>query len=287
VKNQTVRGEKVKRFQMKIDTLVKDIYATVEGAKAPSLSGREFTTSYQKWWDEKWTRKPKHLSFSEVGSSCLRKLWYDVNTPEHKEAIDGNLRIKFLYGDMLESLVLALCKTASHTVELEQERVVYSVGNGWTISGRLDAVIDGVVVDVKSTTKMGINKFEGGLVDDPFGYKHQLSGYAVALEKEEAGFLTIQKELGHIAYFPITVDKGHFHEQAIASIEAVELKENTLSRLSPVPQSATSKNMKLCTTCSYCGYKKVCWPEARTFLYSSGPVSLVSVVDLPRVTELV
>jgi hypothetical protein len=82
------------------------------------------------------------------------------------------------------------------------------------------------------------------------------------------------------------VDKGHFVEQAHAATEAVELKENSLPRLEPVPQSATSKNMKLCTTCSYCGFKKECWPEARTFMYSTGPVFLVKVVDVPRVQEI-
>lgn len=269
-----------------IDTLVEDIYKMAEGACAPFGSNFSFPTDYSKWWGEPWVRKDKHLSFSEIGKPCLRQLWYEVNSPTSKDTIDGNLRIKFLYGDMLESLVLSLARTAGHTVEREQERVTYSVGNGWTISGRLDAFIDGVCVDVKSTTKNGVAKFEGGLKDDPFGYKHQLSGYAVATNSSAAGFVTIQKELGHIAYFPIEVDKGHFVEQAHAATEAVELKENSLPRLEPVPQSATSKNMKLCTTCSYCGFKKECWPEMRTFMYSTGPVFLVKVVDVPRVPEI-
>ena len=270
-----------------ISTLVEDIYALAEGAKAPSPTNKEFTTSYAKWWDEKWERKEKHLSFSEVGSQCLRKLWYKVNKPELEESISGGLRIKFLYGDMLESLVLSLVSSSGHVVEREQERVTYDVGNGWTISGRIDAVIDGVMVDVKSTTKFGVQKFENGLQDDPFGYKHQLMGYAVATNNSSAGFLTIQKELGHIGYFPIEVDKGHFHEQAVAATEAVEMKENTLPILPPVPQSKTSKNMKLCTTCSYCPYKKECFPKLRTFMYSGGPEFLTEVVDTPRVLEVV
>jgi CRISPR/Cas system-associated exonuclease Cas4 (RecB family) len=270
-----------------ISTLVTDIYRLADGNLPSSTGEHSLEVSYNKWFEEPWVRKDKHLSFSEVGTSCLRKLWYDVNTPHHKEAIDGNLRIKFLYGDMLESLVLSLAKAAGHDVQQEQERVTYDVGNGWTISGRLDAVIDGVVVDVKSTTKFGVQKFQQGLKDDPFGYVMQVSGYAVALNNVNAGFLTIQKELGHIEYFPMRVDKGHFHESVVAATEAVESTENIMKRLAPVPQNPTSKNSKLCTACSYCGYKAVCWPEARTFLYSTGPVTLVNIVDVPRVTEVV
>ncbi len=270
-----------------IETLVDDIYKVASGASAPFGDTFSFSTDYSKWWGEPWVRKEKHLSFSEIGKPCLRQLWYEVNTPTNKEEVDGNLRIKFLYGDMLESLVLSLTKASGHDVQREQERVIYNVGNGWTISGRLDAFIDGVCVDVKSTTKNGIRKFEEGLKDDPFGYKHQLSGYAVATDSSAAGFLTIQKELGHIAYFPIEVDKVHFAEQAHAATEAVELTENTLPRLGLMPQSNTSKNMKLCTTCSYCGFKKECWPDMRVFNYSTGPVFLVKIVDIPRVQEIV
>lgn len=269
-----------------IENLVSDIYSMAGGATAPSATSKEVSVSYGKWWDKPWERKPKHVSFSEIGDPCLRRLWYKVNKPLVGESIDTNLRVKFLYGDMLEELVLSLAKSAGHTVEREQERVTYDVGNGWTISGKLDAVIDGVVIDVKSTTKFGVQKFENGLVDDPFGYKQQLSGYAVALDRDRAGFVTIQKELGHIAYFPIAVDKGHFHEQAVASIEAVEMTENSLPIIPPVPQSKTSKNMKLATSCSYCAFKKECYPKLRTFMYSSGPEFLVNVVDTPRVLEI-
>jgi len=269
-----------------INNLVADIYKLAGGASALPTSPTSFTTDYSKWWGEPWVRREKRLSFSEVGDSCLRRLWYKVNKPELGEPIDANLRIKFLYGDMLESLVLSLVSASGHVVEREQERVSYDVGNGWTISGRLDAIIDGVCVDVKSTTKFGIQKFENNLKDDPFGYKQQLAGYAVATNSSSAGFLTIQKELGHIAYFPMEVDKKHFQDQAEASTEAVMLEENTLPTLPPVPQSSTSKNMKLCTSCSYCAFKKECFPKMRTFIYSSGPVFLTHVVDVPRVTEI-
>jgi hypothetical protein len=213
--------------------------------------------------------------------------------PEAASAIDGNLRIKFFYGDMLEELVLGLAKASGHSVEGQQQRVEYDVGDGWKIRGRIDAIIDGVPVDVKSVTKFSEEKFKNGLKDDPFGYYMQLCGYATTLNSSDAGFLTIQKELGHINYYPIEVNTGLFKLQAAHAVEVVtEKTPDGLKRMASVPQSATSKNMKLCTSCSYCAYKEECWKEAnggaglRTFLYSSGPIYLTEVADVPRVTEV-
>jgi hypothetical protein len=84
------------------------------------------------------------------------------------------------------------------------------------------------------------------------------------------------------------VDKGHFHHQAEAASEVVSLVDvSPLPVITPVPQSKTSKNMKLATSCSYCAYKKQCFPKLRTFLYSDGPAYLTHVVDVPRVMEVV
>ena len=126
------------------------------------------------------------------------------------------------------------------------------------------------------------------MVDDPFGYYQQLNGYATALNADRAGFITIQKELGHVNFYPIEVNKGLFKLQAEHSVETVSMSAvDSIKRLDPVPASKTSKNKKLCTSCSYCNFKEKCWPEMRTFMYASGPEFLVEVVDVPRVQEIV
>lgn len=274
-----------------INTLVADIYATLEG-KMPtgSFSPLNMTEALQNVYAKANTikeRPAKTIYFSELGDPCPRKLNYRVNSPELAESIDGNTRLKFFYGDVLESLVLSLAEASGHTVSDKQRRVELELDNSWKVKGRIDAVIDGTLVDVKSTTKFGEEKFKNGLQDDPFGYKMQLGGYAVALELQQCGFLTIQKELGHVGYYPIEVSKQAVLDGAHAAVSYVERPLQELPRLDPVPQSKTSKNKKLCTTCSYCSYKKHCWPEMRTFLYSDGPVFLTEVVDVPRVAELV
>lgn len=275
---------------MKIDTLVADVYATLEG-KAPSrgFSSLDLTASLKEAYVKSNTikeRPPKTLYFSEIGDPCPRKLHYRVNSQHLAEKHDGSTLIKFFYGNMLEDFVLATVEAAGHEVTNRQGRATLELENGWKVTGKIDAVIDGVLVDVKSTTKFGEEKFKRGLVDDPFGYSLQLGGYAAALGYTSAGFLTIQKELGHLGWYPITVDKKKVIAGAQAAVKAATSDLSELKRLDPVPQSKTSKNMKLCTSCSYCPYKKQCWPEMRTFLYSNGPEFLVKVVDVPRVNEV-
>ncbi len=271
-----------------INTLVDDIYSVVSGGLAPATTHNKVEVSYDKWFTPRdKEREEKILYFSEVGDPCPRRLWYKYNTPTVADTPDGKSLLKFFYGDMLEELVLNVAEDAGHSVTSKQERVLYDIGDGWYVRGRIDAVIDGVCVDVKSVTKYSEEKFKHGLVDDPFGYYQQLNGYATALNLDSAGFLTIQKELGHVNYYPIEVDKNMFKHQAEHAVDIVTSDVVSLQRLDPVPQSKTSKNKKLCTSCSYCAFKKECWPEMRTFLYSSGPEFLVEVVDVPRVMEIV
>lgn len=269
-----------------ITTLVNDIYAVAEGKKAPTGADFSVGTTFHKWFEEREPRKAKTLYFSEVGDPCLRRLHYKVNDAGDKEELNGHTIVKFLYGDMLEDMVLKLAEAAGHSVTSKQEIVEVEV-NGWKVRGRIDARIDGVPVDVKSVTKFSEEKFKGGLVDDPFGYFSQLNGYATALRSSDAGFLTIQKELGHINYYPIAVNPMHFQLQVEHAIEAVSDDVSHLKVIEPVPQSPTSKNKKLATACSYCGYKKKCFPHVRQFIYSNGPVYLTEVVETPRVPEVV
>lgn len=271
-----------------INTLVDDIYDLVAGKLNPVTSNNLVSVGYDKWFNPRdKAREDKVLYFSEVGDPCPRRLWYKYNQPEVSADLDGRTLLKFFYGDMLEELVLNVAEDAGHTVERKQEKVVYDIGDGWIVRGRIDAIIDNVCVDVKSVTKYSEMKFADGLTDDPFGYYQQLNGYATALNFDSAGFVTIQKELGHVNYYPIEVNKMVFKMQAEHSAEIASMSSpDTLKRFDPVPASKTSPNTKLCTSCSYCAFKKECFPEVRTFMYASGPEFLVNVVKEPNVMEV-
>lgn len=271
-----------------IESLIPDIYATLEGRQAPSIfSGVEVTEHlYNTLKPRSYQRAEKTLRFSEVGTPCKRALWYKFHKPELAEKHDGHTLIKFYYGHILEETALALAEAAGHKVEGRQKPALIQLSDGWQVKGSADAFIDGTLVDVKSVTKASESKFKDGLNDqnDSFGYRLQLSGYATAFDQNEAGFFTIMKELGHLGYYPIKVDKGWTLDQMEESASAVKGSLENLKRLDPVPDGK-SGNEKLCVTCSYCGFKEACYPEAKKFIYARGPIWLTTIKRQPKVEE--
>ena len=242
-------------------------------------------------------RKPKTIWASDIGKSCIRQLWYEINTPEDKAPLPGPTTFKFLYGNVIEELVLYLLREAGCKVEREQERVEL-LYKDWTVSGKIDAMVDGVLVDVKSASSFAFAKYKNEGVtpqNDSFGYLWQLGFYRQSIqwpaELGLAGFLFIDKSMGHIAevypnYLPSTADINNKLARITYELEAAD------SALIPpvrghdhVPEGKAG-NMKLGTVCSYCAFKDKCWPGVRTFLYSNGPVFLTEVVKVPNVAEV-
>lgn len=271
-----------------ISTLVADIYATLEGSKEPSkftsVSVNEHFVRALK--PREYKREPNTLRFSEVGSQCPRQLWFKYHRPEKAEKIDGNTAMTFLYGHVLESLTLSIVEAAGHVVTGQQKQAVIRLSDGWQIRGSADAFIDGTLIDVKSVTKQSEDKFKDGLPPDkdPWGYRLQLSGYATAFGETEAGFLTVRKERGHFGYYPIRVDHAWTLDKLEERVAAVKGKLDDIPRQELVPEGR-SGNMKLCTLCSYCGFKQECWPEAKKFVYAKGPVWLQEIKKQPKVDE--
>jgi hypothetical protein len=280
----------------KLDTIVEDIYRVVEGKGGWDATVTEFfSSSLSSIAEARFSQEqvPRdYLSLSGIGSPCDRRLWYKINQTESSEPLTAEALGTFFYGDLLEALVLSLAKAAGHNVEGMQDRVEV-----FGIPGSRDAVIDGVTVDVKSASKYGFEKFRKHNLreDDPFGYISQLSSYVYAgkddplvKNKTEGAFLVVQKDR-----FKLCLDRYDFTEEIAKKEEEIERVKKLVAgsipedRIPPVPQSKTSENTVLSTTCGYCDFRKVCWPEARTFLYSTGPVFMVDVVNEPRVTELI
>jgi hypothetical protein len=140
------------------------------------------------------------LRFSSLGKKD-RQLWYAANKPEAAEELPAKTLFKFLYGDVIEFLLLFLAKEAGHEVTHEQHEVE---ADG--VLGHTDACIDGIPTDCKSASPYSFEKFKDGsfVFDDPFGYIPQLSGYAHALDHtDRAGFLVADKVHGGITWAEI------------------------------------------------------------------------------------
>ncbi len=274
-----------------ITTLIEDIQNVlmkpeITKEQADILGKRIAETIYQKF-NRSEERK---LRMSNMGTPCERKLWYSLNTPELGEKLSPEARLKFLYGDIIEELVLWLAEVAGHEVTGRQDRAVI---NG--IEGHRDAIIDGHLVDVKSASTYSFKKFQSHLQpsDDTFGYLSQLGGYQYSYEKEcgsdripgPPAFLVIDKTLGKIC-LDFQPDVGNTDYEQLA-----ERKRAVVNQPAPPGRryfdepDGLSGNRKLGINCSYCDFKRQCWPGLRTFVYSTGPRFLTSVVRLPAVPE--
>ena len=278
-----------------IETLIPDIYNLLEN-KVDEVNPEALVHLKERISDLLVSRltKPKEvakrgLRMSNIGSPCERKLYYEVNNSEEAEKLRPDTLLKFLYGDFIEELLLFLAEAAGHTVEGRQETLEIA-----GIEGHRDGVIDGVTVDVKSANTYSFAKFKNHALDedDPFGYRDQLQSYIHAGQKDplvtdktRGAFLVMDKQLGHLCldvheYNPIPWEQIYEHKKNVV-VREVPPDRSFL----PQPDGK-SGNTKLGTFCSYCVYKKTCYPTLRTFLYSSGPRFLVNVENEPMVQEV-
>ena len=232
-----------------------------------------------------------YLSMSSLGTPCHRKLWYKINQTENAQPLRPNALLKFFFGDMIEELALCIAQQAGHTVVGQQDRM-----EAHGIKGSRDCVIDGMTVDVKSASPYSFKKFkEGNLREqDPFGYISQLSSYVYAAQddplvtnKTHGAFLVIDKVNGSIC-----LDVYDFTEELKTKKEEIEEIKKVVARKTPPdrafkdePQSKTSPNKKLKMECSYCEFKRACFPGLRKFIYSHGPVYLTDVKKEVNVYE--
>jgi hypothetical protein len=267
-----------------ITTLVKDIQELLLSEKAhveevvQTFSASLSQQLVQRLANE---RSAPTLRLSNLGTPD-RKLWYGINRPELGEKLSASTRLKFLYGDVLEELILYLAEQSGHTVADRQKEVTV---NG--VRGHIDGTVDGELVDVKSASSYSFRKFASGDLssNDPFGYITQLSSYGFALGVPRGHFLVADKTLGHL-----TLDTHNFKTYNYSKL--VDAKREMLAWPQPPERCYTdevdgkSGNRKLGVACSYCAFKRACWPGLRAFDYAGRPVFLTRVLREPRVREM-
>ena len=142
--------------QKPLNTIVPDIYGLLEnlsnGEPLPiTEEALDATMASMKEAILHWaTPRPRDTDFtvrmSNVGKPS-RQLWFEKRDPAGRSGVDGATQIKFLYGHVLEEIVLMLVRMAGHNVTDEQKEVTV---NG--IVGHMDCKINGQVVDVKSAS---------------------------------------------------------------------------------------------------------------------------------------
>ena len=263
-------GESLDLSEEQIDKFGEDMKNVLRNWASPTVRDSRFT-----------------LRMSNVGKP-LRQLWYD-NKSEMDSSVTPITMIKFLYGHILEEVVLMLARLSGHEVSDEQKEVTVN-----DVKGHMDCKIDGEVVDVKTASSFAFKKFKYGTLpdDDPFGYISQLSGYEQSEGTTGGGFLVINKETGELTFYaPDEFDKIDTGKR-IKTIRKAFKSKTPPDKCYPEIPEGTKGNMKIHRGCSYCPHKFVCHSDSndgqglRGFRYAKGVVYFTKVVKEPNVEEV-
>ena len=263
-------GESLDLSEEQIDKFGEDMKNVLRNWSSPTVRDSRFT-----------------LRMSNVGKP-LRQLWYD-NKSEMDSSVTPITKIKFLYGHILEEVVLMLARLSGHEVSDEQKEVTVN-----DVKGHMDCKIDGEVVDVKTASSFAFKKFKYGTLpdDDPFGYISQLSGYEQSEGTTGGGFLVINKETGELTFYaPDEFDKIDTGKR-IKTIRKAFKSKTPPDKCYPEIPEGTKGNMKIHRGCSYCPHKFVCHSDSndgqglRGFRYAKGVVYFTKVVKEPNVEEV-
>lgn len=293
-----------------IDSLVDDIYALLEtdqtdkekAVTIPKKLINDFKRRVGEMVERRFANEEDFgnrntLRISNIGKPCERQVWYSIHEPEGKVPFRGQEYMKFMYGDMTEELALFLAEAAGHKVEGRQDRLEVE-----GVIGHRDAVIDGVLVDVKSASQFAFKKFQDGLTlkDDNFGYIGQLQTYLEAsqndplvTDKDRCAFFVVDKSLGHLHL--------DIHKRLDVDIPAITRRKVEVMAQDTPPERAfepiedgytkqgtfyPNGNLKLPFQCGYCSHRITCHPNHRVFLGSRGPLYLTHVAKEPRMVEV-
>lgn len=274
-----------------IDSLVEDVYDLFDPSKDHVVNEENihaFGENVKNLVRTRLMAQPEAkspLRFSALGKPD-RQIWYDAHSTDEVEEMSPKTYLKFMYGHLIEEMLLFLIKESGHKVEKEQHEIEVD-----GVLGHIDCIVDGVVADVKSAAPYSFQKFvNGSFYGDPFSkqYLDQLCGYSNVLTPEKSpAFIVFDKVSGELATVKVSasVAEDYKPEARISHLRSILASPEPPERCYPDEPDGKSGNRKLATFCGYCRHKRECWPGVRKFVYSNGPRYLTTVVKTPDVWE--
>lgn len=275
-----------------INTLVEDIYDLVFEGKVASkenleLFGKGCMEAIASALAQGCKTNRTTLRMSSIGTPN-RKLFYSLKGYEVKP-LAPTQAISFMYGHLIEQMLLFLARESGHIVTDEQKEV-----NLEGVLGHIDCKIDGVLVDAKGMSNYGFMKFLTGqiLKKDDFGYIPQISGYAQALDAKAAAFFAFNKERGTLTLFVLDDMDLMNARGRIKEVKEVLSKDEVPERCYSDIADGKAGNRILDRPCEWCPFKYECWKDAnggqglRKFKYSDGFTYFTNIEKEPKVQEV-
>ncbi len=261
---------------------LQELLANLEATFRDAFGGRK----------KNYSNKEPKLVASNLGLPP-RRLWYALKTlKEDRTPLTGPSRLNFLYGSIIENLIICLAKETGHYVTEEQKRVEID-----GVSGKKDCRIDGMVTDVKSASSFSFRKFNTGEfllgddTNDPFGYKYQIGFYMMEDNDKEGAFLVVNKENGQLTsvILDAAFDVPDVSKRIDEAKAVLERDTPPDEKCYPEVPRGKSGNHVLHRLCSFCDFKYQCWKDANDgkglieHKYSDGMAYFTRLVKEPQV----
>ena len=267
-----------------LSTLIESfLYDAVRGkAKLSPETIEEFKEACGKALEKQFNEKVEwRMRMSGLGKPLCQQ---QLDKKGKEKELQYNTIIKFLMGDLLEAVAIAVMRGAGINLEKIQEPVKLKIGDT-ELGGTYDVKIDGKVWDIKSASpsnfmgKFGefgsYTKIKG---DDPFGYVMQGHLYGEADNIPFGGWIAVNKVTGEFAVCEAPVnqeeDRKEMLQTATENIKILESNKKFEKLFHEIPETYVPKSGKqkgirietgntiLESICGYCDFRKHCWPKA-------------------------
>lgn len=251
-----------------------------EASLSPSVL-EEFASDCRKALEKQFNRDPEwRIRMSGLG----RPLCQQVHGRDGlDEEMEYNSILRFLIGDLVECAVMAILKGAGINIVEAQSKCELNIASE-QVQGTLDLVmkdeVDGAKVwDVKSASPYSFKQkfgkgYEALKDDDPFGYVMQGHLYAESKGMDFGGWIVVDKSSGEISFVQAPADqqedRAEYLTKAHMTVEALMSNfKHKKPPMEPEDEHYTLQGNKIYTgnkllnkQCTFCGYRKHCWPKA-------------------------
>ena len=235
-----------------IYTLIENfLYDAVGGkVKLPPAVIEEFKEACGKALEKQFNEKIDwRMRMSGLGKPLCQQ---QLEKKGIKGEIQYNTIIKFLMGDLLEAVAIAVMRGAKINIEKTQSPVTLKLGDT-NLGGTYDIKIDGKVWDIKSASPASfMSKFgEYGSYnkikeDDPFGYVMQGHLYGEGENVPFGGWIAINKVTGEFAVCKAPdnqeKDRKEILEKAVRNIKHLNSKNKFKKLFKALPETYLAKS---------------------------------------------
>ena len=229
------------------------------------------------------SRREFRIRMSGLGRPICQQI---LEREKHVEDMDYNAFFRFLFGDIVESVLVLIMEQADVEIVEKQKAVSLDIA-GQKILGTLDLILKdemGVdkVWDVKSASEWafkfkytGYGGYEKIKEDDPFGYIMQGHLYGEATGLPFGGWIVVNKSSGEVAVVeaPDWQDEDRKLYMADAEKRVKRLLDPDPKFVKPFKSEFETYKVKgeeirtgnkvLPKICGMCGYRSHCWSKAQ------------------------